>query len=75
MSLGSGLAEMIRSNKVTSPRGRLGTGHQLARVPSRDGEAGLCPAEPNRGKAWKPSQGFHIMRAGSVLPVYSATST
>jgi len=27
---------------------------------SRDGEAGLCPAEPERGKVWKPSQGFHI---------------
>jgi peroxiredoxin len=27
---------------------------------SRDGEAGLCPAEPKRGKAWKPSQGFQI---------------
>jgi phosphohistidine phosphatase len=27
---------------------------------SRDGDAGLCPVEPNRGKAWKPSQGFHI---------------
>jgi hypothetical protein len=27
---------------------------------SRDGEAGLRPAEPERGKAWKPSQGFHI---------------
>ena len=28
--------------------------------PSRDGGAGLCPAEPGRGKAWKPSQGFHV---------------
>jgi hypothetical protein len=28
--------------------------------PSRDGAAGLCPAEPERGKVWKPSQGFHI---------------
>jgi hypothetical protein len=31
---------------------------------SRDGVAGLCPAEPERGKAWKPSQGFHISRDG-----------
>lgn len=28
--------------------------------PDRDGEAGLGPAEPERGKVWKPSQGFHI---------------
>ena len=28
--------------------------------PSRDGGAGLGPAEPERGKAWKPSQGFHF---------------
>ena len=27
----------------------------------RVGEAGLCPAEPERGKAWKPSQGFHLI--------------
>jgi DNA-binding NtrC family response regulator len=27
---------------------------------SRDGEAGLCPAEPDRGKAWKPFEGFHL---------------
>jgi DNA polymerase-3 subunit alpha/error-prone DNA polymerase len=27
---------------------------------SRDGGAGLCPAEPERGMAWKPSQGFHV---------------
>lgn len=26
----------------------------------RDGEAGLGPAEPNRGKAGKPSEGFHV---------------
>jgi ubiquinone/menaquinone biosynthesis C-methylase UbiE len=25
----------------------------------RDGEAGLGPAEPERGKDWKPSEGFH----------------
>ena len=28
--------------------------------PGRVGEAGLCPAEPGRGKEWKPSQGFHV---------------
>ena len=27
---------------------------------SRNGEAGLRPAEPKRGKVWKPSQGFHL---------------
>jgi energy-coupling factor transporter ATP-binding protein EcfA2 len=26
----------------------------------RVGVAGLCPVEPERGKVWKPSQGFHI---------------
>jgi error-prone DNA polymerase len=34
--------------------------------PSRDGGAGLGPAEPKRGKAWKPSQGFHI---NDVAPI------
>ena len=34
--------------------------------PSRAGEAGLGPAEPQRGKEWKPSQGFHISRAGEA---------
>jgi outer membrane protein, heavy metal efflux system len=34
---------------------------------SRGGEAGLCPAETERGKAWKPSQGFHIR--GTTLVV------
>ena len=29
-------------------------------TPSRVGEAGLCPAEPERGKGWKPFQGFHL---------------
>jgi len=33
--------------------------HALDLEPSRDGTAGLCPAEPERGKQWKPSQGFH----------------
>jgi hypothetical protein len=26
----------------------------------RDGEAGLRPAEPERGKIWKPFEGFHV---------------
>ena len=30
-----------------------------AALPSRAGVAGLCPAEPERGKEGKPSQGFH----------------
>jgi hypothetical protein len=30
-------------------------------APGRDAEAGLCPAEPQRGKVWKPSQGFHVI--------------
>jgi choline kinase len=30
-----------------------------AEPPSRVGVAGLCSAEPERGKGWKPSQGFH----------------
>lgn len=30
------------------------------RLAGRDGEAGLGPTEPNRGKAWKPSQVFHL---------------
>jgi hypothetical protein len=33
----------------------------LSTKANRDGEAGLCPAEPERGKEWKPSQGFHII--------------
>jgi predicted metalloprotease with PDZ domain len=38
--------------------------------PSRDGEAGLCPAELKRGKGWKPSQGFHIdgWQVSTALP-------
>ncbi len=32
----------------------------LGRMPSRDGSAGPGPGEPKRGKAWKPSQGFHV---------------
>jgi hypothetical protein len=39
---------------VATPSGREKT------RPSRDGEAGLRPAEPKGGKVWKPSQGFHI---------------
>ncbi len=38
-------------------------------VTSRDGKAGLCPAEPKRGKAWKPSQDFHINLRISVLRI------
>jgi len=34
---------------------------------NRDGEAGLCPAEPERGKVWKPSEGFHFDRHRRVL--------
>ena len=30
------------------------------RADCRVGEGGLCPPEPERGKAWKPSQGFHL---------------
>ena len=30
------------------------------------GAAGLCPAEPERGKEWKPSQGFHIDDDGTL---------
>jgi iron only hydrogenase large subunit-like protein/uncharacterized Fe-S cluster-containing protein len=33
---------------------------------SRDGEAGLCPAEPERGKVWKPFEGFHGSRDGEA---------
>jgi hypothetical protein len=33
---------------------------QLARPSSRDAVAGLCPVEPERGKAWKPSRGVHF---------------
>jgi len=32
--------------------------------PSRDGLAGLCPAEPECRKAWTPPHGFHISRDG-----------
>jgi hypothetical protein len=35
----------------------------------RVGAAGLCPAKPERGKVWKPSQGFHqqqLARRGST---------
>jgi 3-oxo-5-alpha-steroid 4-dehydrogenase 1 len=35
--------------------------------PGRDGEAGLGPAEPERGKVWQPSQGFHV-NSDYVLP-------
>jgi len=38
---------------------------------SRDGGAGLCPAEPERGKVWKPSEGFHfnaLMTAAQAAP-------
>ncbi len=40
--------------------------------PSRVGEGGLCPPEPERGKAWKPSQGFHIKRPTSLPSTDSA---
>jgi hypothetical protein len=33
---------------------------------NRDGEAGLCPAQPKRGKAWKPFEGFHFNRNGGA---------
>ena len=33
------------------------------RVPiTRVGVAGLCPAEPERGRVWEPSQGSHLNR-------------
>jgi hypothetical protein len=52
--------------------------------PFRVGSAGLCPAEPDRGKVWKPSQGFHWNKlkafrlstwlrpqdAGSAIPLH-----
>src|ERR1035441_369186 len=52
-----------------SPRGK--SAHWLTTVaniafPSRDGEAGLSPAEPEGGKVWKPSQGFHIREESAV---------
>jgi hypothetical protein len=30
-----------------------------ARSADRVGEGGLCLPEPERGKVWKPAQGFH----------------
>jgi choline kinase len=46
-------------------------------LPSRVGVAGLCPAEPERGKEWKPSQGFHIVenthfRDGNLVSLLTA---
>jgi PAS domain S-box-containing protein len=43
--------------------------------PSREGSAGLSPAEPERGKEWKPSQGFHVdhrtpMIREVVVPIF-----
>jgi hypothetical protein len=45
---------------------------RIARPKARVGVAGLRPAEPECGKVWKPSQGFHfnLRRAGHfVLPL------
>jgi hypothetical protein len=33
---------------------------------AREGEAGLGPAEPDRGKVWKPVEGFHLNREGEA---------
>jgi hypothetical protein len=33
---------------------------------NRVGEAGLCPAEPERGRVWEPSQGSHLNRVGEA---------
>ena len=43
---------------------------RIARPKSRVGVAGLRPAEPEREKVWKPSQGFHsnVRRAGHFVP-------
>ena len=54
-SLRRNLAENLavaRAKARPRPRGSL--------VPNRVSVAGLCPAEPQRGRAWEPSQGFHI---------------
>ena len=46
-------------------RNRRSTGNQGSPdgrdLPSRDGGAGLSPAEPLRGKEWKPFEGFHVI--------------
>jgi hypothetical protein len=45
---------------------------------SRVGEGGLCPPEPERGKEWKPSQGFHfsdlVLEIGRCLAYYGQTA-
>src|ERR1019366_6959591 len=38
--------------------GRYGNPLRVS-IKDRVGEGGLCPPEPERGKVWKPSQGFH----------------
>jgi bifunctional N-acetylglutamate synthase/kinase len=42
----------------------LSTDYEHLLTTNRVGEGGLCPPQPERGKAWKPSQGFH----SSALP-------
>jgi hypothetical protein len=37
------------------------------RAGNRVGAAGLCPAEPERGRVWEPSQGSHYYSGGLAL--------
>jgi phosphopantothenoylcysteine decarboxylase / phosphopantothenate---cysteine ligase len=49
------VAAAVRRLEIASPE-----------MPSRDGEAGLCPAEPERGRVWEPAQGSYVSRDGEA---------
>jgi hypothetical protein len=57
---------------------RLLAEHMMRKGHSRVGEGGLCPPEPERGKEWKPSQGFHfsdlVLEIGRCLAYYGQTA-
>jgi uncharacterized protein len=46
----------------------------MKRFPSREGEAGLGPAEPKRGKGWKPFEGSPIESYGPWAMVAGAST-
>jgi len=48
------------ATSVLASLGRRVTSSQGDESPNRAGVAGLCPAEPEGGRAWEPSQGSHI---------------
>jgi hypothetical protein len=53
---------------------RLLAEHMMRKGHSRVGEGGLRPSEPERGKDWKPSQGFHfsdlVLEIGRCISYY-----